>query len=217
VIANDVAAATERAKLRTVALALDANLSPVRKLELAPKIASSVRSDNPLASVRRNARAARSTVPTSERSAFDSLVGGIEDVFVVASAEAFRRAFLIAALLAFAAGGVLAPRGRLLPAAAFAAALAAVGAQALVHRYEAPKLVRLADPCQPRRHPQGGGFAGPAQDVALSALDKAACFLGSSREELVLALASSSEGERFKRRHGVNPRSIRGLIERFTQ
>jgi hypothetical protein len=49
--------------------------------------------------------------------------------------------------------------------------------------------------------------------MALRALDVAACRLGSSREELVLGLADKSEAERFRRRHGVSPRSVKALLQ----
>jgi hypothetical protein len=64
-----------------------------------------------------------------------------------------------------------------------------------------PKAV--ADPCKPRpiSKPEGGSEV--LQQVALSALDGAACELGVSREELTVALASRSSRERFLREHKV--------------
>jgi hypothetical protein len=50
------------------------------------------------------------------------------------------------------------------------------------------------------------------QDRALQALDAGACRLGSSREELVLALANEEDAERFRDRHGFDPGSLGGLI-----
>ena len=38
-----------------------------------------------------------------------------------------------------------------------------------------------------------------------------ACDNGSSREELVLALADQSEAEAYERKYGVNPRSLDGI------
>jgi hypothetical protein len=63
--------------------------------------------------------------------------------------------------------------------------------------------VAVADPCNPRpiEKPQGGGEV--LQQVALSALDGAACELGVSREDLTLALASRNSRERFLREHRV--------------
>jgi hypothetical protein len=116
-------------------------------------------------------------------------------------------------LFALLAAALFVRRAPVAAAAGFAAAIAFVGAQVLVRHFEAPAQVRIADPCQPRPRPKAGGITGTAQSAALTALDKAACFLGSSREELVLALASKREGERFKRRHGVDPHSLVGLLD----
>ena len=58
-----------------------------------------------------------------------------------------------------------------------------------------PEPVAIADPCEDRQLPSSGGVAGFAQDAALIAADTVACRAGSSREELVLALADD-EGRR---------------------
>ena len=65
------------------------------------------------------------------------------------------------------------------------------------------KPVAVADPCKPRpiEKPQGGGEV--LQQVALSALDGAACELGVSREDLTLALSSRNSRDRFLREHRV--------------
>ena len=65
---------------------------------------------------------------------------------------------------------------------------------------------RPAHAAQHRRHP---GFL---QEQALKLLDSTACKLGSSREELVLALADKAEAKRFEREHGVDPRTAAGLL-----
>ncbi|HEX4807171.1 MAG TPA: MFS transporter [Conexibacter sp.] len=96
-------------------------------------------------------------------------------------------------------------------AAAIAAALPI--AYAALHAHDQPSPVVLANPCQPRRLPDTGGIAGFIQDRALQALDVAACRYGSTREELVLALASDRAARRFKARHGVDPRSVTSLLQ----
>ncbi len=65
------------------------------------------------------------------------------------------------------------------------------------------KPVGVADPCKPRpiAKPQGGGEV--LQQVALSALDGAACELGVSREDLTLALSNRNSRNRFLREHRV--------------
>jgi hypothetical protein len=51
------------------------------------------------------------------------------------------------------------------------------------------------------------------QRLVLRAVDKAACRLHASREELILAIADDAEAKRFARRHGVDPRSLRSLLQ----
>jgi hypothetical protein len=76
-----------------------------------------------------------------------------------------------------------------------------------------PEPVEILDPCTAeRRTPDTGGLTGFLQDQALVLLDRTACRLGSSREELVLALTSDADARRFKERHGVDPRTVGGLL-----
>jgi len=97
--------------------------------------------------------------------------------------------------------------------AALAVAAALPIAYAAIHAAEEPQQVRLADPCDPRELPSTGGIAGFLQDRALQALDATACRLDSSREELVLALASDEAADRYEQRHGVDPRSATSLLD----
>ena len=64
--------------------------------------------------------------------------------------------------------------------------------------------------------PPAGGIAGVLQDQALATLDQVACHFGSSREELVLALATRATRSASSERYGVDPRSagilLQGLI-----
>ena len=62
----------------------------------------------------------------------------------------------------------------------------------------------VADPCRMRewRHPSGVQAA--LEQVALSALDGAACDLGVSREELVLALKDDDSLDAFASKHGIS-------------
>jgi MFS family permease len=214
VIAHDLDAATERAKLRTVAVVLDAPITPGEKLKVARVLVSSVRSDHPLAAVRAQARSARNEVSAADRPRFDAMFHRVETVFVGAAADAFHRAFLIAAAFALLAALILIlDTARLVSGLAMmAVGIAVAGAQALVDHYAAPPAVRIADPCRPRKLPHAGGLGGIAQALVLRGLDVTACRLGASREELVLALADKSEAERFRRRHGVSPRSFQALL-----
>src|SRR5215213_3646663 len=75
--------------------------------------------------------------------------------------------------------------------------------------------VELANPCEDRDLPSTGGVTGFAQDAALVAADVIACRVGSSREELVLALADDDAAHEYEERYGVNPRSALDIAERL--
>lgn len=100
-------------------------------------------------------------------------------------------------------------------------ALAAVAAAALpvtyaaVHAAQTPAPVAIADPCGDRALPHSGGIAGFLQDRALEALDAVACRFGSSREELVLAVADEEAARRYRERYDVDPRSVGSVVERL--
>ncbi len=75
----------------------------------------------------------------------------------------------------------------------------------------------VADPCAHRPWRAPNGVAETIEQVALSTADGAACTLGVSREDLVLALAGSDDLSRFAAAHhisqGDTERAIRaGLI-----
>jgi hypothetical protein len=88
-------------------------------------------------------------------------------------------------------------------AAAVAASVALVGAY-LALGGASYKPVAVADPCKPRpiERPEGGGEV--LQQLALSALDGAACSLRVKREDLALALADRNARDRFLREHHVS-------------
>jgi hypothetical protein len=83
----------------------------------------------------------------------------------------------------------------------------------LLHGALAPEPVKIANPCKERKLPPGSGLPGVVQDAALISLDQIACHFGSSREQLVLALADPGEARRYKARYGVDPRSAGNLLE----
>jgi hypothetical protein len=98
-----------------------------------------------------------------------------------------------------------------------AIALAAAAAVALVGVYlalggasYAPAAV--ADPCAPRDLRDRNGFEQVAEQIVLSALDGAACELGVSREEVVLAFSSRASLERFARTHGASTETLEQLV-----
>jgi hypothetical protein len=54
---------------------------------------------------------------------------------------------------------------------------------------------------------------GLAEDVALKAIDRAACRFGSSREELVLAFFDDASRRAYEREHDVGPRELDQVLE----
>ncbi len=75
-----------------------------------------------------------------------------------------------------------------------------------------PSSVR--NPCAERSWRDPGGVQAVAEQIALSALDGAACHFGVSRETLTLALASSSSRARFAREHHVDSRELENAVRR---
>jgi MFS family permease len=214
IAAHQLDVSTHTAKERGVALVLDAPLPPQDKLRLAPVLLKGVNSDEPRAGLRRAVAAERSSFSGPDRVTYDKLGKRADDTLVAAVGEAFRSSFLLAG-----ASGLLA--ALLLIAGVHLAAIAIAGALTVgtpvayvaLHRSLTPKPPAILDPCTAKRRvPNTGGVAGLLQEQVLKLLDSTACKLGSSREELVLALADKSEAERFKREHGVDPRTIGGLL-----
>lgn len=70
----------------------------------------------------------------------------------------------------------------------------------------------VADPCAARGWGDRKGFQEVAEKIVLSALDSAACKLGVSREEMVLALANRDRLERFRREQGLSEDELEELV-----
>lgn len=215
ITAHQLTTSIHDARLQGVGLVLDAALPPQDKLALAPDLLASVNSQQPRdalkAAVARNA----AKFQGQERVAYDEMGAHADDVLVAAVGDAFKPAFLITGALALLGALFLVVRARLTAglAAAAAAAVALPAGYAVAHQDLAPKPVVIADPCQPRDLPDSGGVTGFLQDQALKVLDSTACKNGSSREELVLALADEQEAKAYAKKYGVNPRSAGGLIQ----
>jgi MFS transporter len=214
IAAHELTAATQTAREQGVALVLDASLPPLDKIKLAPALLSGVESNHPRTGLREAVARERGRFSGSDLETYDKLGKQADDTLVHAVGKAFRSSFLLAG-----AAGVLA--ALLLVAGARLAMLAAVGALAAgaplayvgLYSAVAPEPPAIQDACNPHRTPPGGGgIEGFLQRQALALLDKAACRLGSSREELVLALADKKDAQRFKEKHGVDPRSVTGLL-----
>lgn len=94
---------------------------------------------------------------------------------------------------------------RRIPVAVLVLAALVLGAMTLVvvelaNGAARPVTPSIARPCQPRAPFEGGGLSGVVQRVVLEGLDGAACRLGTSREELVLALSPSTTSRRWDRK-----------------
>jgi predicted MFS family arabinose efflux permease len=213
VVSHDLESATDRAKERGVAVVLDAKLPPTDKLRLAPDLLAGVEDDQPRHGLREALDAGRSSVDDRHSDAYNKLAARVDDTLVLAVGEAFRTAFLVTGALALLAALAVVERRRSQAlAAAAATAVVLPLAYAELHAVFAPAPVVLRDPCEPRPLPDTGGIEGFIQDRALELLDTTACRAGSSREQLVLALADEGERARFEREHGVDPRSLGGVL-----
>jgi hypothetical protein len=201
--------AVSETRLEGAALVLDAKLPPLDKLSLAGTLLADIDPVDPRGQL--EAGLDRAEVDPEDRAAFDELATRADETLVAGVQEAFAPAFAICGALALLAALVLVPRDRRTLAAGAAAVVLAGGA-ALARPALAPEPVTLADPCRPRDLPSTGGIQGAIQDVALAALDRAACRYGSTREELALALVDADARADFEREYGVDPRDLGGLL-----
>jgi MFS family permease len=164
-----------------------------------------------------NERLGGSASPQELRGELDVLADELDEVVLAAVDAAFSPAFAITGGMALLAALVLLPgRRRGLRAgavvAAVAVALAVPAAYSLARTELEPEQVEIANPCEERERDSVGGVEGAAEDIALDALDRAACEFGSSREELVLALFDDESRREYEREHGVDPRSLEDLL-----
>jgi hypothetical protein len=219
VVSHQLDTITETARYQGVAVVLDAKLDPRDKIALAPDLLGGVDSDDPRGGLEQAIDAQRAQFVGDDELVFDAMANRLDDVIVAAVAKAFKPAYLITAGLALAAALVLVVGVRFgVAATATTTAVALLCATAVVialridDRHRAEPVV-LADPCQDRKQPDSGGLFGAIQDFALERLDRAACEFGSSREELVLALADDAEDKRFQEKYHEDPRSIGGILE----
>jgi MFS family permease len=215
VVAAQLDDATQRARERGVALVLDAKLPPQQKIKLAPALLAGVEDQEPRAGLRDAVASERDSFSGADRVVYDHLGDRADETLVTAVGEAFDEAFLITGALALLGAFLVVPRRpRPVALAVFATvALAAPVAYAAFHASVAPAAVVIQDPCKDRALPSTGGITGFLQDRALELLDSRACKLGSSREELVLALADPADARQFESKYGTDPRSTGGLLD----
>jgi len=69
----------------------------------------------------------------------------------------------------------------------------------------------VADPCAPRDWSEPRGVNEVGEQIVLSALDGAACRIGVSREDIVLAFEDQDSLEAFGREHGVTEAELERL------
>jgi hypothetical protein len=70
----------------------------------------------------------------------------------------------------------------------------------------------VADPCAPRAWSSPHGVEATLQQIALSTADGAACSLHVSREDLVLALASGDDLQRFAAQHHLSNAEVENAV-----
>ena len=200
------------------ALVLDARLPPLDKVEMAGPLVADLDPTDARDGLERalQGQAHRFADDPEDKAEFAKLTERADDVLVGAIDDAFSTAFLITGALALlGAVAVLPrrPRALAVTGAVAAAALALPVFHAIVQPQVEPEPVVIADPCKDRALPDTGGITGFLQDRALALLDGAACRFGSSREELVLALADEDDARAYQAKYGVDPRSTRGILE----
>jgi hypothetical protein len=207
VVSNRLDNLTDQAVLKGAALVLDANLPPQDKLTLAPDLFNGVNAERP----REGLRQALDR-HSAELEGDPGLAQRVDDLVVASVQDAFGIAYAIAAALALLAAVLLVRRAARAAAAAALLAAACTGVYAIAHHRKAPPRVVIQDPCKPRALPSTGGITGFLQEQVLKGLDRTACKNGSSREELVLAIADKARAREYERKYGVNPQSAGGLL-----
>jgi hypothetical protein len=214
VIAIRLDSEIQQAREREVAVLLDARLDPLSKVDLVGHLVGGVGEDDPRADLDRSFAEIRADVPDDQLPELAATRARADQTVITAVGDTFRPAFLVAAAFALAAAVLLAPprtARRLAPVAGIAVAVPVVSAAVAIAVRPTP--LALADPCEERSLPDTGGITAAAQDAVLRGVDIAACRFGSTREELVLALANEEDAERYEAEYGVNPRSPSSVLQ----
>lgn len=102
---------------------------------------------------------------------------------------------------------------RALPLLVSVAAVAAVLVPYLALGGASYEPTPVADPCVERDWRDPGGLQAVLEQVALSALDGAACELGVAREDLVLALRDEESLDAFAEEHGISRADAEQAVE----
>jgi MFS family permease len=215
VAASQLDDATEKAREQGVALVLDAPLQPLEKIKLAPALLKGVESNEPRIGLQRAIDSQRSRFSGEDLVTYDELGDRADETLTAAVGDAFRSSFLLAGLAGFLAALLLLAGARLtvvLISGAVAVALPLT--YAALYGSIGPDPPEIQNPCSADRSSAGvGGLTGFLQQQGLALLDRTACRVGASREELVLALSDEEDAKRFQREHGVNPRTLGGVLQ----
>ena len=102
---------------------------------------------------------------------------------------------------------------RLLPLLVALAAVASVVVPYLALGGASYEPTPVADPCVRREWRDPGGLQAVLEQIALSAFDGAACELGVSREDLVLAFSDEEALENFADEHGISREDAEQAVE----
>jgi MFS family permease len=218
-ISSNLTSTIDDAREQGTAAVLDAKLPPENKIEIAPNLFAGLNTDDPRGELQRSIKEAHSGLDSDESTELDALGSRLDDVVTGAVRSAFRPTFIVTAALALLAAlvllwgalGAAVAIARSAVAMAGIAAIAAAAGYGVAYANSTRETVQIRDPCQDRNLPDVGGITGALQDISLSALDRAACKFGSSREELLLALFDDRLQHKYEEEHGVNPRSVLSL------
>jgi MFS family permease len=189
-ISSQLAAALHQARLEGVAALVASPLSPTTKLSLAPRLATSLNTEEPHEALVTTVARASPGLGSSDRSALRKLQAQGDAIIFRVAGDGLRDAFLIAGVLALLGAALLRPRWRVHTAAIVVAATVALPCSyALAAEASRPAPPATGAPCHPTGLPDQGGVQGLIQDAALTALDQVACAGHIGREQLLLQIA----------------------------
>lgn len=213
-VAERLDASIERARERGVTAVLDSPLPPLEKIRLAPGLLVGVETDDPRGELQRAADERIAEAEGERREQLIDVRERVDDTVVLAVADAFRWPLVLAGILGLLAAAALRPPSSARPViGACAVALLLPVAYFVTERAFGHEAVEIPDPCRAEGGDVPGGLDLILEQNALALLNEAACEFGSSRAELVLALADEEETREYEAEHGVNPREASNLLD----
>lgn len=217
ILVTDLSTQTARAQDAGSAVVLDSNLSFTAKLNLGEALLRQLESSGgEHVPDLKPVFAGRGGSPQT-RAAYAAIERDLNDEIHRAVTRAFRRAFLVAAVLALAAALVAAAvteRRELRSLTLALAGVAAIAVPAVFLQQGAASYGPKAapDPCLPRHWPSTGSVSAVADQVALSALNGAACRLHVPAATLALAISTPQRLADFRRRQGISDAQFSEII-----